>query len=106
LDGGSTRRKAVADTGQHNIEKRGHTLMLRAGFEPTIPVSERLKTVRALEHAAIGTGCCCCYCNNNNSNNKSPVAEPEVSAPLIQKPSIVHCPEIIPCICHPQIMSS
>jgi hypothetical protein len=29
--------------------------MPRAGFEPAIPVSERLKTVRALDSAAIGT---------------------------------------------------
>jgi hypothetical protein len=25
-------------TGQHNTEKRGHTSMLRVGFEPTFPV--------------------------------------------------------------------
>jgi hypothetical protein len=30
--------------------------MPRAGFEPKIPVSERSKTVRALDRAAIGTG--------------------------------------------------
>jgi hypothetical protein len=30
--------------------------MLQARFEPTIPVFERLKTVRALGRAAIGTG--------------------------------------------------
>jgi hypothetical protein len=29
--------------------------MPRAGFEATIPVLERLKTVRALDRAAIGT---------------------------------------------------
>jgi len=29
--------------------------MLRAGFEPTIPVFERLKTVRVLDREAIGT---------------------------------------------------
>jgi hypothetical protein len=30
--------------------------MPRAGFESTIPVFERLKTVRALDRAAVGTG--------------------------------------------------
>jgi len=30
--------------------------MPRARFDPTIPVFERLKTVRALDRAAIGTG--------------------------------------------------
>jgi len=30
--------------------------MPRAGFEPTIPVFKRLKTVRILDRAAIGTG--------------------------------------------------
>jgi hypothetical protein len=30
--------------------------MPRTGFEPTIPVFERLKAVRALDIAAIGTG--------------------------------------------------
>jgi hypothetical protein len=29
---------------------------IHAGFEPTIPVFERLKTVRALDCAASGTG--------------------------------------------------
>jgi len=56
LDGGSARRKATTYTGQHNTEKRGHTSMPRAGFEPTIPVFERSKTVRALDRAVIGTG--------------------------------------------------
>jgi hypothetical protein len=31
--------------------------MPRAGFEPTSLVFERLKIVRALDRAAIGTGC-------------------------------------------------
>jgi hypothetical protein len=43
-------------TGQHNTEKRGHTSMPRVGLEPTIPVFERSKAVRALDCAAIGTG--------------------------------------------------
>jgi hypothetical protein len=30
-------------TGQHNIEKCGHTSMPRVGFKPTIPVFEQLK---------------------------------------------------------------
>jgi hypothetical protein len=55
LDGGSARREATPYTGQHNTEIRGHTSMPLAGFEPTIPLFERLKTVRALDRAAIGT---------------------------------------------------
>jgi len=42
-------------TGRHNTEKRGHTSMPRAGFEPAIPVFERSKTVRSLDGAATGT---------------------------------------------------
>jgi hypothetical protein len=42
-------------TGQYNTEKPGHTSMPRVGFEPTIPVFERSKTIRALDSAAIGT---------------------------------------------------
>jgi hypothetical protein len=33
--------------------------MPRAGSEPAIPMFEQSKTVRALEHAAIGTGGLC-----------------------------------------------
>jgi len=38
--------KATTYTGHHNTEERWHTntQMPRAGFEPTIPVFERLKT--------------------------------------------------------------
>jgi len=32
-------------TGQRNTEKRGHTSMPRVGFEFTVPLSERPKTV-------------------------------------------------------------
>jgi len=46
-------------TGQHNTEKRGYTSMLRVEFELTIPVFERLKTIRASDRLAIGTGCLC-----------------------------------------------
>jgi hypothetical protein len=53
---GSARRKATTYTGQINTEKRGHTSMLRAGFEPTIPVFELLNTVHTLDRADIGTG--------------------------------------------------
>jgi len=56
LDGGLTQRKASTYTGLHSTEKRRHTSMLRAGFKPAMPVFERLKTVRALDHAAIGAG--------------------------------------------------
>jgi len=58
LDGGSAHRKATTYTGQHNTEKHGHRSMPRAGFEHTIPVLERLKTVRFLDRAATGTGWC------------------------------------------------
>jgi hypothetical protein len=44
LDGGSACHKATTYTEQYNTEKRGHTSMPRAGFEPTISVFERLKT--------------------------------------------------------------
>jgi hypothetical protein len=43
-------------TGQHNTEKRGHTSMFRMGFEPTIPVFERPKTVHASDRSTTGTG--------------------------------------------------
>jgi len=56
LDWGSTRRKAITYTGQHNTEKFGHTSMPRAGFEPTIPMFVQLNTVRALDSAVIGIG--------------------------------------------------
>jgi hypothetical protein len=38
--------------------KRTLTSMLRVGFEPTIPVFERAKTVHALDHAATLIGVC------------------------------------------------
>jgi hypothetical protein len=38
--------------------KRTQTSMLRVGFEPSIPVFEREKSVHALDRAAIVTGCC------------------------------------------------
>jgi hypothetical protein len=41
-------------TGQHNKEKRGHTSMPRMGFEPTIPVFERPKAVRASDRWPLG----------------------------------------------------
>jgi len=43
-------------TGHHNTAKRGHISMPRAGFEPTIPVFEQSKSVRALDRAVTGTG--------------------------------------------------
>jgi hypothetical protein len=48
LDGGSARRKAATYT----QNKRTQTPMPLVGFEPTIPVFERAKTVHALERAA------------------------------------------------------
>jgi len=56
LDGGSARREASTYTGEHNTGKRGHTSMPQAGFELTIQVFERSKTVRALDRAVIETG--------------------------------------------------
>jgi len=47
LDGGSARRKDSTYTEQHNTGKLGHASIPRAGFEPTIPVFKRSKTVRA-----------------------------------------------------------
>jgi len=41
---------------QDNTQKRGHTSLPRAGVEYAIPMFERSKTVRAVNHAAIGTG--------------------------------------------------
>jgi hypothetical protein len=38
-------RNASTYTGQHNTEKRGHTSVPRAGFEPTISVFERSKII-------------------------------------------------------------
>jgi hypothetical protein len=37
------RRKASTSTGQHNTKTRGQTSMPWAEFEPTIPVSKRLR---------------------------------------------------------------
>jgi hypothetical protein len=46
--------------------------MPRAGFEPAIPMFERSKTVRALDHAAIGTGSNIIYfANYANSSSKN-----------------------------------
>jgi hypothetical protein len=63
MDGGSARHKASIYTGRHNTEKRGHTSMTRVGFEPTILVFERSKTVRDLDRAAMGTGCLLFNCS-------------------------------------------
>jgi len=56
LEGGSARRQTTIYTGQQNTEKRGHTSMPPEGFEPMLPVFQRLKTVRALHRTAIGSG--------------------------------------------------
>jgi hypothetical protein len=55
LDEGSAQHKASIYTGQNNTEKHGHTSMPQAEFEPAIPVLKQLKTVHALDCAAIGT---------------------------------------------------
>jgi hypothetical protein len=43
-------------TGQHKQNKRTETSMPRVGFEPTISVFEREKTVQALDRAVTVTG--------------------------------------------------
>jgi len=48
-------RKASTYTGQHNTEECKHISMSLAGFEPTIPLFERFKTVRVLGRAVTGT---------------------------------------------------
>jgi len=50
LDGGSGRREASTYTGQHNTE------VPQAGFENTILVFERSKTISSLDHLVTGTG--------------------------------------------------
>jgi hypothetical protein len=46
MDGGSARRKAQTQN------KRTHTSKPQVGFEPTIPVFERAKTVHAVDRSA------------------------------------------------------
>jgi hypothetical protein len=46
-------RSLPAHTGQHKQNKRTQTFMPQVGFEPTIPVFERVKTVHVLDRAAI-----------------------------------------------------
>jgi hypothetical protein len=53
----------------HNTHNR-QTSIPPAGFEPTIPVSERLQT-HAIDRADTGIGCN----NNNNNNNNNTVKE-------------------------------
>jgi hypothetical protein len=53
LGRGITRRKAATYTGQHKQNKRRQTGMLRVGFEPTIPLFERAKTLHAVYHASL-----------------------------------------------------
>jgi hypothetical protein len=48
--------KASTYTGQHNTEKHRNTSMPRTGFETTIPMFERPKTVLALDCTASETG--------------------------------------------------
>jgi hypothetical protein len=54
---GSARRKVATYIGQHKQNKPTQTSMTRVGFEPMIPVFERVKTFHALDRAAtvIGT---------------------------------------------------
>jgi hypothetical protein len=58
LDRGSARRKASTDRTTQTQNKRTQTSVLPVGFELTIPVLERPKTIHALDNAAtvIGSG--------------------------------------------------
>jgi hypothetical protein len=56
MGGGSARRKAATDTGQHKENKRGQTFIPRMGNKPMTPVFERAKIVHASDHAAIVIG--------------------------------------------------
>jgi hypothetical protein len=67
LDGRSTGRKAATYTPNNtNQNKRTQTSMPLVGFEPTIPVFERAKTVHALDRATTVIGVVCKYKNKNN----------------------------------------
>jgi hypothetical protein len=54
--GDQSSAKASTYTGQHNTERRRHTSVPRAGFEPAIPMFEWPKTVLDLDRAAIEPG--------------------------------------------------
>jgi hypothetical protein len=56
LDGGPARRKAATYTATQKQNKRTQTSIPRVGFEPTILVFGRAKTVHALERAATVIG--------------------------------------------------
>jgi len=50
-------RRGISSSQGHYLHRTAqHTSMPRAEFEPTIPVFEWLKTVRALGRVGIGTG--------------------------------------------------
>jgi hypothetical protein len=51
LGGGSAHRKAVTYTQNNKQNKRAQTSMTRVGFEPTIPVFERSKTIHVSDRA-------------------------------------------------------
>jgi len=52
LDGGSAHHEACTCRGRQNTEKRLHISVTQTGLEPTIPVLEQSKTIRALDHVA------------------------------------------------------
>jgi hypothetical protein len=56
MDGRSARRKADTYTGEHKRRINAQRYPSLLGFEPTIPVSERTKTVHALERASTVIG--------------------------------------------------
>jgi hypothetical protein len=55
MEGGSARRKAATNTGQHK-HRRTQTSVHQVAFEPMIPVSERAKAVNAQDRAATVIG--------------------------------------------------
>jgi hypothetical protein len=64
------------NTGQHKHRINTYTYqtsMPCVGFEPTIPASERAKTIHALDHSATVTGCVCGQVVNKSSH---PIQDP------------------------------
>jgi hypothetical protein len=80
LDGGSAHRKVTTYTGEHNSEKHGHISMPRAGFEPTIPVFERLKTARPLGPVRLKFASILETCMHRYACFKQPCLRPVVEA--------------------------
>jgi hypothetical protein len=56
LGGGSARRKAATFTQNNTNTEKTQISMLRAGFEPMIPVFEQAKTAHGIDRAATVIG--------------------------------------------------